>query len=104
MRAFGCTVMVRMPMCLIRFMFEVVSTKGTYGMLVPMNSFGRFYIVVYGIAVVVNTPSYYHISVFLSLHNYPLYYLQHLLPTPPHPFHYLSQNCLQGNLCYLSST
>ena len=38
MRAFGRAVMVRVPMSLSRFLFGVVSTKGTYGMLVPMNS------------------------------------------------------------------
>ena len=39
MRAFGCTVMVCVPMCLSRFLIEVVITRGTYGMLVPMNSY-----------------------------------------------------------------
>ena len=38
MRAFGCRVMVRVPMCLSRVLFKVVSKRGTYGMLVPMNT------------------------------------------------------------------
>ena len=38
MRAFGCAVMVRVPMRLSRILFEVISTRGTYSMLVPMNS------------------------------------------------------------------
>ena len=37
MRAIGCTVIVRVPICASRVLSEVVSTKGTYGMLVPMN-------------------------------------------------------------------
>ena len=35
----GRAVMVCVTMCLSRVMCEVVSTKGAYGMLVPMNSF-----------------------------------------------------------------
>ena len=38
MRAFGRAVMVRVPMCLSRVLFEVVSTIGTYDMVVPMNT------------------------------------------------------------------
>ena len=38
MRAFGRAVIFRELMCLSRVMFEVVSTKVTYGMLVPMNN------------------------------------------------------------------
>ena len=39
MRAFGREIGVRVPMCLSRVLFEVVITKGTYGMLVPMNKY-----------------------------------------------------------------
>ena len=38
MCAFGCAVMVCVPICFSRVLFEVVSTRGTYGMLVPMNN------------------------------------------------------------------
>ena len=38
MRAFGGAVMVHVPMYLSRVLFEVVSMKGMYGMLVPMNT------------------------------------------------------------------
>ena len=38
MRAFGRAVMVCVPMCLSRVLFELVNTKGTYGILVLMNT------------------------------------------------------------------
>ena len=38
MRALGHAVIVHLPMCASRVLLEVVSTKGTYGILVPMNS------------------------------------------------------------------
>ena len=38
MRAIGRAVIVSVPMCASRVLLEVVSTKGTYGMLVPMNN------------------------------------------------------------------
>ena len=31
--------MVCVPVCLSRVLFEVVTTRGSYGMLVPMNSY-----------------------------------------------------------------
>ena len=58
MRTFGCAVMVRVPMCLSRVLFEVVSTRGTYGMLVPMNSYILWLFVLFScffVAVVVFT-------------------------------------------------
>ena len=36
--ALGCVIGFCMPMCSIGVMLEVVSTKGTYGLLVPMNT------------------------------------------------------------------
>ena len=38
MSALGLAVIVRVPMCASRVLLEVVSTKGMYGMLVPMNT------------------------------------------------------------------
>ena len=38
MRAIGRAVIVRVPICASRILLEVVSTEGTYGMLVPMNT------------------------------------------------------------------
>ena len=38
MRALGSAIGFRMPMCLSQVLLEVVSTKGLYDILVPMNS------------------------------------------------------------------
>ena len=38
MRTLGCAISVCVPMCLISVLLEVVSKKGTYSILVPMNS------------------------------------------------------------------
>ena len=37
MRALGHAINVRVPMCSSRVLLEVVSAKGTYGILVPMK-------------------------------------------------------------------
>ena len=37
MRVIGRAVIVHVPMCASQVLLEVVSTKGTYVMLVPMN-------------------------------------------------------------------
>ena len=38
MCAIDRAVIIRMPMCASRVLLEVVSTKGMYGMVVPMNT------------------------------------------------------------------
>ena len=38
-RTIGHAVIVRVPMCAIQVMLEVVSTKGMYGMLLPMKTY-----------------------------------------------------------------
>ena len=38
MRALGWAIGIHVPMCSSRVLLEVVSTKGTYGILVPMST------------------------------------------------------------------
>ena len=79
MRAFGCAVMVRVSMCLSRVLFEVVSTRGRYGMLVPMNSY-MYSISLYAHDIVYS--SYYMYRIFHIVQFYIYFILYNICYIP----------------------